>query len=403
MTTKSPYGHKTVFSIICSAHFFNHFQSTMLGVLYPAMMKDLGFGFIAIGSITAAYNIVGNLLQGFSGFFVPYVRRGVLLGIGNVILGISVLATGFASSLTQVLATRFVGGVGSSPQHPVGSSILASYFEKARGRTLAFHSAAGQFGGLLAPILAALLVVHIGWRGVFWIVGIPAVVLGLACLVFRDALRPASSAAERTSSSHLGWPAYKKCLQNRNIMVLSLVLMVGAAGRGQGINETYIVPHFVNDFRIDVTHAAFLFTLIQIGSFLGPLLWGWASDRFNRVLTIQASLLLSGLSNLWLAWQGHVSLLLLTNLVIYGAVVSSRQTLTQALLSDMVEPEVLDAAFSLYFLIGFISIPFWTVATGWVMTHYGFSMAFSLISSSYLIAMFLLLFLRASPGERARP
>jgi len=45
-------------------------------------------------------------------------------------------------------------------------------------------------------------------------------------------------------------------------------------------------------------------------------------------------------------------------------VVSSRQTLTQALLSDMVEPEFIDAGFSLYFLIGFVSIPFWTVATG---------------------------------------
>jgi len=73
---------------------------------------------------------------------------------------------------------------------------------------------------------------------------------------------------------------------------------------------------------------------------------------------------LSALSNLWLAWQGHVWFLLLSNLIVYGAVVSSRQTLTQALLSDMVEPEFIDAGFSLYFLIGFISIPFWTVASG---------------------------------------
>ncbi|MGH7829035.1 MAG: MFS transporter, partial [Candidatus Binatia bacterium] len=137
MVSETPQEHKTIFGIICGAHFFNHFQSTMLGVLYPVMMKDLGFGFVAIGSITAAYNVVGNLLQGFSGFVVPYMRRGVLLGAGNVLLGLSVLATGFASSLHQILATRFLGGIGSSPQHPVGSSILASHFEKARGRTLA--------------------------------------------------------------------------------------------------------------------------------------------------------------------------------------------------------------------------------------------------------------------------
>ena len=400
MVSATPREHKTVFGIVCGAHFFNHFQSTMLGVLYPAMMKDLGIGFVAIGSITAAYNVVGNLLQGFSAFVVPFVPRTILMGAGNVLLGLSVMATGFASGLHHILVTRFIGGVGSSPQHPVGSSILASRFETARGRTLALHSASGQLGGLLAPILAALLLFYVGWRAVFWIVGIPTIVLGLACFLFKDTLRPAASEAPGGKTTRPGWAAYKKCLQNRNVVVLSLVLMVGAAGRGQGINETYIIPHFVNDFRLDVTHAAFLFMLIQIGSFLGPFLWGWASDRWNRILTIQTSLLLSGLSNLWLAWQGHVSILLLTNLVIYGAVVSSRQTLTQALLSDMVEPEVLDAAFSLYFLIGFISIPFWTVATGWIMSHYGFAVAFSFISSSYLMAMILLLFLRTGSERR---
>ena len=33
------------------------------------------------------------------------------------------------------------------------------------------------------------------------------------------------------------------------------------------------------------------------------------------------------------------------------------------------------------------------------MTHYGSNIAFTLISSSYIVAMFLLLFLRTSLGE----
>ena len=79
-TATEPTGKTAIFSIVCGAHFLNHFQSSMLGVLYPLMMRDLGIGFVAIGAITAVYGFVGNFLQAFYGFIVPYVRRGVILG-----------------------------------------------------------------------------------------------------------------------------------------------------------------------------------------------------------------------------------------------------------------------------------------------------------------------------------
>lgn len=95
----------------------------------------------------------------------------------------------------------------------------------------------------------------------------------------------------------------------------------------------------------------------------------------------------------WLAWQQSVSAGLIVNLVVYGAAVTSRQTLTQALLADLVGEDLYDAAFSLYYFIGFISIPFWTLITGGVMTKYGFGPAFSVISIAYLMAMSLLMLL----------
>jgi len=400
-TARSSSGRKAIFGIVCGAHFINHFQSAMLGVIYPLMMKELGMGYMALASLAAVYNTLGSAFQGLYGFVVPYVRRGVILGVGNCVLGLSVVASGFASSFHQFFATRLLGGLGSSPQHPVGSSILASRFGTARGRMLAFHSTAGQLGSLVAPLLAALLITWLGWRGVFWTVGALATFMGMICFVFRDNLRLAVSEKTKSRLTPLGWEAYKTCLKDKNVLLVSLVFMAGAAGRGQDINEVYIIPHFVRDFNLDITYGAFLFTFIQVGSIIGPFVWGWVSDRFNRKLVIQASLLVSALSTLWLAWQETVSASLFFNLVIYGAAVTSRQTLTQALLSDLVGEDLFDAAFSLYYFIGFISIPFWTVITGGVMTKFGFGPAFSVISTSYLLAMSLLFFLRAPAKARS--
>jgi len=400
-TAQSSSGRTAIFGIVCSAHFLNHFQSAMLGVIYPLMMKELGMGYMAIASLAAVYNTLGSMFQGLYGFVVPYVRRGVILGIGNCLLGLSVVASGFASSFHQFFATRLLGGLGSSPQHPVGSSILASHFGTARGRMLAFHSTAGQLGSLVAPLLAALLITWLGWRGVFWSVGALTTAMGMICFVFRDSLRTAVSDKTKSRLTPLGWDAYKACLKNKNVLLVSLVFMAGAAGRGQDINEVYIIPHFVRDFHLDITYAAFLFTFIQVGSLIGPFVWGWVSDRFNRKLVIQASLLVSALSTFWLAWQESVSPSLFFNLVIYGAAVTSRQTLTQALLSDLVGEDLFDAAFSLYYFIGFVSIPFWTIITGGVMTKFGFGPAFSVISTSYLLAMSLLVLLRVPTRIRS--
>jgi MFS family permease len=390
-----------IFSIVCSAHFINHFQSAMLGVIYPLMMKELGMTYIAIASLAAVYNTLGSVFQAAYGFVVPYVRRGVILGVGNCVLGLSVAAAGFASNFNHFFTARLIGGIGSSPQHPVGSSMLASHFGAARGRTLAFHSTAGQIGSLLAPLLAAVMVTYIGWRSVFWLVGSCATIIGIICFVFRDTLRSASSEQQKSRLTPVGWDAYKACFKDKNILLVSLVFMAGAAGRGQDINEVYIIPHFVHDFNISITYGAFLFTFIQVGSLIGPFVWGWISDRFDRKLVIQASLLMSALCTLWLAWQQHISTGLFVNLVIYGAAVTSRQTLTQALLADLVGEELFDAAFSLYYFIGFVSIPFWTLITGGVMTKYGFGPAFTVISTSYLLAMSLLVLLRA-PAKAQR-
>jgi len=373
----------------------------MLGVIYPLMMKELGMTYIAIASLAAVYNTLGSVFQAAYGFVVPYVRRGVILGVGNCVLGLSVAAAGFASNFNHFFTARLIGGIGSSPQHPVGSSMLASHFGAARGRTLAFHSTAGQIGSLLAPLLAAVMVTYIGWRSVFWLVGSFATIIGIICFVFRDTLRSASSEQQKSRLTPVGWDAYKACFKDKNILLVSLVFMAGAAGRGQDINEVYIIPHFVHDFNISITYGAFLFTFIQVGSLIGPFVWGWISDRFDRKLVIQASLLMSALCTLWLAWQQHISTGLFVNLVIYGAAVTSRQTLTQALLADLVGEELFDAAFSLYYFIGFVSIPFWTLITGGVMTHYGFGPAFTVISTSYLLAMSLLVLLRA-PAKAQR-
>ena len=394
---------KTLFSIVCASHLVNHFQTSMMSVLFPLLMRDLGLSYMDIGVISTFRNMAGQFLQALYGLIVPYVKRAIILGSGNFVVGLSVIATGFASSYSFVLGTRIFSGVGSSPQHPVGSTMLATHYPEARGRTLALHTTSGSLGSLLAPITAGLLLIHVDWRTICWLVGGISFLTGVPYFLFRDAVRPATPretlGGGKRGKAIEGWDAYKECLKNRNFLVISLVLMVGAAGRGGGVNTTFLVPHFVNDLNVDITYASFLFTLLQLAGLVAPMLWGWASDRVSRIGTMQLSLFVSCISTVWLGWVSSMSVWLLFSLAFYGLAVHSRQSLTQALLSDIVEERSLDAAFSLYYGIGFVSAPFWTLFTGWMMHKYGFGHAFSVIAVSYLLGMVVLTFLR-DPGSK---
>jgi dipeptide/tripeptide permease len=60
------------------------------------------------------------------------------------------------------------------------------------------------------------------------------------------------------------------------------------------------------------------------------------------------------------------------------------------MIGDFASPELTDAAFSIYYFVGFISGPIWTLIIGYMMDHFGFAPAFYVAASTYIAGMLLL-------------
>jgi MFS family permease len=382
------------------SHAANHFQGQMVTVLYPAIMADLGFGYAQLGIMTAIRNLLGSATQISYGFLTPFIRRTWILGLGNFGIAIGTLLSGLAGSFTGFLIARGITSAASSAQHPVGGSLLVSYFPKSRGMILALNASLASVGGLAAPLVATVLLLTIGWRQAFILVAVVSVLIGLAYFLFSDRVpgerRPLVGKANRLAR---GGASYLRVLKNRNVLVISLVMMVGAAGRGEGVS-TYLGPHLVNDLGLSFAVMGIAITVMQVGNIIGPIAFGWLSDRVSRKGVLQGSLLLSALASFWLAYQGAYIPMLFLSLVTFSAVTSSRNSLTQALISDVVSDEDRDAGFSLYYFIGFISEPIWALVGGVLMEVAGFEFAFSRLGISYLVGMVLMLFVI---DPRSRP
>ena len=107
-------------------------------------------------------------------------------------------------------------------------------------------------------------------------------------------------------------------------------------------------------------------------------------------------MILSSVATLWLALQGAYLPMLLINLVFYGVVTRSRMTLTQAMIADSIAQEDIDAAFSVFFLLGVASAPFWALLVGYLMQQFGFTLAFFVLGFSYIFGIILMLFVKES-------
>ena len=384
--------------IISGCHTLNHLQYSVGSVIFPVIMREMGFGLLQLGLISALSAFVGQGLQVIYGFFTGFFKRTKILGTGNVVAGTVAMLQCVIHSYPQLLITRVGIDIGSSPQHPLGSSLLSRFYPKARGWALTIHHTAGNLGSFLGPALASIALLYMSWRTAVVIFGLASVVMGLSLFTMRDYADAPDEAQSTRKKMKSNLHAYVQCLKNRNIIFTSLVLMAGAAGRGTGVNVTYLVPFFMERFGVTASTGGFMLTLMQGAGLVGPLAIAWLSDRLgHRTFITQGTLLLSAIMTVWLVRHGSVDLFFYTNLILYGAFVQARGALTQTMIGDFATPELTDAAFSIYYFVGFISGPVWTLIVGYVMDHYGFTTAFHLAAATYIAGMLLLLFVKERP------
>jgi MFS family permease len=383
--------------LISSCHVLNHLQYSITSVLFPVMMTELGFGLVGLGFISALSSFVGQGLQVIYGFLATFFKRSTMLAVGNVTVGLTAMSQFFVGSYPQLIGARVAIDAGSSPQHPLGASILSRYYPRSRGWALTFHTTAGNLGSFIGPAAASLALLYVDWRTTFVIFGSLSLVMGLTLFLIRDH----GAAGEHIGGkkkAKAGLDAYVQCLKNRNILFTSLVLMAGAAGRGTGVNNTYLVPFFMHQFSVSASAGGILLTFMQAAGLVGPLAIAWFSDRIGKRRGItQLTLLLSAVMTVFLVQHSSLSVLFYLNLFLYGAFVQARGSLTQTMIGDFATEELTDAAFSIYYFVGFISGPIWTLIIGYVMQHYGFAQAFYVAAGTYIAGMLLLLFVNEAP------
>jgi MFS transporter, AAHS family, 4-hydroxybenzoate transporter len=203
-----------------------------IGFVAPALLRTWGLGAAALGPIFGA-GLFGMLVGSMSlSVLADHIgRRPVLIG-ATFFFALCVLATAATHSVSQMVALRFLTGVGIGGVMGNAVTLASEYCPAARRASLLMGLSCGfTAGAMLGGLLAAVLIPRTGWRSVFIAGGL--LPLGVAFLLLREL--PESLQLLLTRSANRGSIEHWLKRLAPNITVSPRTVLVRpevAAGRG---------------------------------------------------------------------------------------------------------------------------------------------------------------------------
>ncbi|HEU0148488.1 MAG TPA: MFS transporter [Bradyrhizobium sp.] len=234
--------------------------------------------------LTLAMRPVGALIFGFAAD--RWGRRPTLM-VDVLLYSVLEFASGFAPSLTVLIVLRALYGIAMGGEWGVGASLaMETIPARSRGLVSGLLQSGYPSGYFLASIVYGLLFPYIGWRGMFMVGVIPA----LLVLYIRRSV-PESPAFNRERAA--AGPGIFQVLQSHwQLGLYAVVLMTAFNFFSHGTQDIY--PTFLQVQHKLEPHAVSLIAIVyNIGAICGGLTFGVASERFGRRRCIIAAALLS--------------------------------------------------------------------------------------------------------------
>jgi len=284
------------------------------------VLKDIAAEFnTAISDVT--YAILLTLAMRPIGAFLfgraadRWGRRPTLM-IDVLLYSVLEFASGFSPNLTILLVLRALYGVAMGGEWGVGASLtMESIPPQARGFVSGLLQSGYPTGYFIASVVYALLFPVIGWRGMFMIGVLPA----LLVLYIRRRV-PESPTWDRAATAQNGTLATLRAHWRLGIYAVLLMTAFNFFSHGtQDLYPTFLqVQHHLSPHAVGTIAAIY-----NVGAILGGVLCGSLSERIGRRRMIVIAALLSlPVLPLWAFANGPVLLALgafLMQVVVQGA------------------------------------------------------------------------------------
>ena len=237
--------------------------------------------------LTLACRPIGALAFGW--LAEKYGRRPILM-LNVLSYSALQLATAFAPNLTTLLALRALFGFAMGGEWGVGAALaLETLPAKGRGFFSGLLQQGYVIGYLLASIVFAGAFVHVGWRGLFAISAVSALLVVYIRYGVHESPAWVAGAAPQRASALTLWNAVKSHLPLLGYLVLLMACFNAFSHGSQDLYPTFLQKQ--HGFSAAVTGTVAI--IMNVGAMVGGICFGALSERLGRRRAISLAALLS--------------------------------------------------------------------------------------------------------------
>jgi MFS family permease len=157
----------------------------VMSTCIPYIGKDLGLSKTSMGLAMSAFFAGYTIFQIPGGILVdrfgPRRTMSVAIALWTIFTGL----TGMVTNLTQMVIARALFGVGEGPYPAASMKSIALWFEpKRRATATSVILSSNALGPAVAPLLAVATMSLWGWRGTFYCLVIPGIILAVLIAMY---------------------------------------------------------------------------------------------------------------------------------------------------------------------------------------------------------------------------
>lgn len=289
--------------VLAAAFLVVFFHRYSTAVVADDLSRDMGLTGTQISNLGSMYFYAYALMQLPAGLFSDFIGPRWTVTLGMLLAGAGSVLFGLAPGVTMAYGARLMVGLGVSVVFISLLKVQAVWFPQERFAAMTgISSLVGNIGGILATTPLAFLVLAMGWRQSFVVIGLASLVLVALTWVFvLDT--PERAGFTRLGEGARGGPSFGPWQSMRMVASvpgtwLYFIVIAGLMGGVMSFSGLWGVPYLVQVYGFDKAQASQYVLLLNLGILVGSPLMGLLADE----LISRKKLIIAGSAVLTMFW-----------------------------------------------------------------------------------------------------